>query len=261
MQNLKFILSTALIALAAASVPGLSNAAPTTFFGSDFNVGGLVPPNGNALFARNAFLTAVNNSFGESFESTSIVNGTAPTSAVPLSVFGNRASLFNNSGTAGRIQNDPFVAGEATGRFNTTSSVAGKWWETDSSFSLTFSAATQALGFYGTDFGDFEGALTLSFFLGLAAIESNVRVPLVAADSGSLLFFGYVNTQAFDRVVFNVGQFNPNNPGTFDVLGFDDFLIGTANGGPGPGPNPVPEPGTLALVALSLGLLAARRRR
>lgn len=260
MLKLKFIGSSLLIVLATAMLPHTATATVTTFFGSDGDAMGAIPSPSNAVVARANFTSALVSSIGESFESPSIVAGTTPTAANPLSIFSGNASLFRNDGTFGnaKIENEPFVEGVPTGRFNTSSPGAGKWWEASAAFSLNFSTATQALGFYGTDFGDFDGMLTLSFFSGLTAIDLDVAVPSSVGSNGSLLFFGYINSTAFDRVVFNIAQANPGDLGSYDILGFDDVIMGMANGTPPP-PG-VPEPGTLALVALSLGLLAARRR-
>ena len=264
MASLRSLASSVLVAMAAASSPGLASAEVLTFFGSDPFAGGTVPAGGMAQTARNLFNGALLTSATESFDAASFVVGNQPTSASPQAVLGGAGAMYRSTGALGTtvIENRTSVGGINTGRFNTSSAGAGKWWETSASFTLTLTSTVQGIGFYGTDFGDFGGSLTLSLFNGDTAVGGSIAVPEGGGQNGSLLFFGYVNTDSgfgFDRVVFTLGQVDPDDIDTYDFVGVDDLMIGTAGGGTNP--PPIPEPGTLALAALSLGLLARSRRR
>ena len=61
----------------------------------------------------------------------------------------------------------------------------------------------------------------------------------------------------YTRVRFDIKQ-TGTVPLSYDVFGLDDLLIAVAKTDV---PNPAPEPATLALAVLSLGALAATRRR
>ncbi len=261
MSSPKSLVSKFMLVSFAASLAGLASAAPLTYFGFDATPGGTVPAGGGSQAARTLFTSTLSSNATESFEGAAFVAGTQPTSARPQAVFGGNGTMFQNDGAPGttRIENNSFVGNSFTGRFNTSSATPGKWWETSASFTLSLTSTVQAFGFYGTDFGDFRGSLTIDLFNGNAAVGSTV-VPGGAAGNRSLLFFGFADSAInFNRIVFNLGQV-PTAPGQFDFAGFDDLIIGTLNGTTPP-PTGVPEPGTLALAALSLGLLAAARRR
>ena len=119
----------------------------------------------------------------------------------------------------------------------------GKWLEASSDFRYTFSRAISAFSFFGTDFGDFGGAFSLEFLSGGTQIYSSGTTIANPGGNGNVLYFGAVSTVSFDTVVFHIAQL----PGTnnLDVLGFDSFVVGLANG-------TVPEPTSLALVGLAL---------
>ncbi len=186
--------------------------------------------------------------------------GTTPTTG--FSYNGGTASL--SAGTATIVDGDSQGPDEReSGRYNMTPGVTtgsnrpsfGHWLEATSSFTYSFSTAISAFGFYGTDFGDFSGTVAVDFFDG----NSRVNTYDLSTDgtNGNLLFFGLASSDAFNMVTFRIAQ---SGGSTIDVLGFDSFIVGTAN----LGPTPAPEPGSLALVGVALaglGATAARARR
>lgn len=156
------------------------------------------------------------------------------------------------------------------GRFNTTGGfssgawASGKWWEATGDFTITFDAAISAFGFFLTDSNDFEGRLDLVLILEDGTEVSDPKTSGITGspgtESGSLQFFGLVDdARKFKGVRFDITQKAGTAPSDYDVFGLDDLLIGTANASTPP--VPVPEPASLALAALSLGALAATRRR
>lgn len=167
----------------------------------------------------------------------------------------------------GRIV-DASTTNAADGRFDTTQDANKRWWLTAYSFSLTFSGQVSAFGFYGTDFGDFEGQFEILLFSGDQQIATRT-IPTgtggtmpANGTNGWLQFYSIFDNEdvSFDRVLFKITQANPlGDPGEFDFLGFDDFVVGRFDTGTG---GNVPEPGSLALVGASLlGLAAVRRRK
>lgn len=181
---------------------------------------------------------------------------------------GGTATLSAGAATIidGDAQNDDE---HSQGRYNMTPGVVnpvtndplfGHWLEATNSFTYSFSTAISAFGFYGTDFGDFEGSITMDF-LNSNSLVYSAELTTVGAN-GNLLFFGLASTDLFNTVNFRLTQ--GSTAGPTDVLGFDSFIVGTANAGPPPTPTPAPEPGSLALVGLALaglGATAGKARR
>jgi hypothetical protein len=187
-----------------------------------------------------------------------------------------------SSGTSGTneipqppLQNPGLVAATGSaqfaGRFNTTGGfsngawASGKWWEATGDFKIEFdSGPVSAFGFFLTDAYDFKGTLKLLLEvvdppLGTPTTEV-LEIPGTSVpSSSSLIFYGFTDRQkSYRSVTFDITQ-SGTVPLNFDVFGLDDMIIGelaTPGGG-----GDLPEPATLALVAASLGALAATRRR
>lgn len=254
LQSIKLVIAASFVLAAFGSAHG----APTVYFGNnaaDQAANGSVPATSAAVAERVRFLASLGSFASESF-----------TTATAATILGGTAVLSQAVGASGKIEANKFgPAGEFPGRFNTTPNPVtgvvgdGKWWNTGSAFAVTLnSSVVNSFGFFGTDFGDFGGALRFDLFMGNTMVRSDVLIPGDGGrQNGSLMFYGYTDDQMnFDKIVFKITQASPN-PGLQDFIGFDDIVLGKLSG-PASG---VPEPTSLALVALSLGLLGASARR
>lgn len=227
--------------------------------------GGVV--SGDPLIRRTEFesLLVTNQIRTDGFSSYPTTTG-APIKTLDLgSTIGGSISMAVGGGRIATAETDV----PSNGRFDTTG-VGGiterKWWLTAYSFTLTFDQGISALGFYGTDLGDFDGGFELELLRanetagdGRVEVVKSTMSTNADAVNGTLQFFGFYDPDPqnkYTQVIFRITQAAPDVE-DFDFLGFDDFVVGPVAPG-----TPVPEPGSLALVgAALLGVAAARRRK
>jgi hypothetical protein len=254
----------AAVIVAASSLTGVitnsANAAVTTFFGEDANVGEanrlLVHPLSDA--ARANFLSSLVGVGTETFES--FADGTVLPLVLnfPGSVGGITATLSGS----GFVDVLPGVGTNGAGRYpiSGTHYLDGVNASTGgTALTINFSSQIAAFGFYGTDIGDFNGTIELRLS---GAVVSTVNVGNSTGNAGAgVLFFGVIdNVNTFDQVIFR------NTGSGSDVFGFDDMTIGDLQQVIPPGPGTaVPEPGSaltgLLAAGLCLGRFTARRRQ
>jgi hypothetical protein len=231
----------AAIAVASTFLSGAALAAPVTFFGQDLTPTNSEIAHPNSDAAQTALLSALVGVGTETFES--FASGTAP----PI------ALTFPGAGTATLSGSGSVQSGaDGAGRYPISGS---KYYNASSgNFSISFSSAIAAFGFYGVDIGDYGADLTLQL-TDTGGNVTNMAVPLTAGGGGStngnVLYFGFYDlTTQYTSISF----FNSSGGG--DVFGFDDMTIGSLQQ-----VRPTPEPGALALVGIALAGLAWQRRR
>jgi len=235
-------IGTALVAFAALTLCPPAHAT-MTFFGEDTGLGDgngrVAHPNSNK--AANNFLSKLVGVGTENFEG--FASGTTP----PFS------STFSGAGTAtftgaGFIANVP--SGDNGGRYPIS---GNQYFDAfASAFTITFSTAIAAFGFYGVDIGDFGGQVTL-MLTHLSGPPTMVTVPnVINGPGGGVLFFGFIDTaNPFTSITFG-----DTAPGV-DAFGLDDMTIGTVQQ-----VFPTPDSGsTLSLLGLAMVGLAALRRK
>lgn len=237
----KVLVSTAVSAVTALMCL-TAQAAPMVYFGENQSPGGNVT--GTPVSARTNFLASLTGVSNEGFEA--FADGDTP--PLNLSFSGSAGSLSATLAGSGTVI---ALAGGGAGRFNTTPG-GDTWFDVSGTFTIDFSTAISAFGFYGTDIGDFTGQVEID----LTDINDVVTTFTVAntinGNNGSLLFWGFTDTgNSYKRISFG------NSAAGTDFFGFDDMVIGDQR----QIVNPTPEPGSLALVGLSLAGLAAARRR
>lgn len=232
------------------------HAAPETFFAVDSAAGGSVPANSLSAAKKADFLSTLSTSTSEGFET--LTPGAPPSAASPLSIFSGAAKITQTLDPLG-LNSGNLESSSANGRFNTTGGASsGLWWRASMPFTITFGAAINAFGFYITDLGDFAGAMTLHLYSGDTLLDDVAVGSDPGKRDGSLAFFALSTASyRFNRIVFDIAQASGTAADSYDQVGFDDLVIGERATGGGT----APEPASLALAGLSLGLLAAARRR
>ena len=235
----KVILGIAFLTLlVGASMP--AQAGFMTFFGIDNSPGGTVPAGGLANTARNNFLSNLSGGVGtEDFES--FANGT-PT-PINLSFPGSSGAITATLTGSAQVRNLPVGGRYATSGNNYLDTSTG------GGFTIEFSSAISAFGFFGTDIGDIGGNLVLGLTNGDNKI---INLNTGGRPNGSLMFWGFTDDMnAYDRITFT-------NTSTGDAFGFDDMTVGDA----GQVTGVVPEPGSMTIFAAlgCFGLIARRHR-
>ncbi len=220
---------------------GSAFALTATFFGEDEGLGENSPllsyPNSTAAEAE--FLSNLVGVGTETFESY------ADNTYAPLGID------FGVAGTA-TLQGSGYVNEVTPGTTNGAGRYAisgSKYWEATNSFSIEFSEAIAAFGFYGIDIGDFGGNVVVELLNGESieyVIPHGVNV-----EGGGVLYWGVIDTEnLFTSVTFS------NTAAGVDYFGFDNFTIGSVEQ-----VVPTPEPGTIFMMGLGLLGLAGMGRK
>ena len=240
MKRLLGVLSMSLV------LTGLLFAAPShalqmTFFGEDLGLGEgtRLTSHPFADDARTDFFSYLVGVGTEDFESFS--NGATSPLLVDFGAAGSATLLGNGS-----IGNVP-TGTNSFGRFPIS---GDQYWESSSQlFALEFSDPVAAFGFYGIDFGDFNGEVMVTASNGVSTTYSIGHT--VGAPGGSVLYWGVIDTDnLFTSITFS------NSGSSADYFGFDDFSIGSREQ-----VLPTPEPATMLLMGFGLIGLAGLRRR
>lgn len=246
-------LSLAFVGAAALMASTVTQASIINFFGEDLNNSAYTPlastPNANAAAA--SFLSNLSGVGTETFE------GFAAGTSAPLNL------TFPGAGTATLAGGNGNVASTTPGTTNTYGRYAisgSHYWEVTAGgggdFTVNFSQAIAAFGFYGIDIGDFGGQITLGLANGASTIVTvNNTVGSNGNTDGSVLFQGIIGTTASD--LFTSVTFNTTT-GQGDVFAFDNLTIGSleqvTHGR-------VPVTGVLPLMGLAIGAMTLIRRK
>lgn len=253
------------VAVLAAAMMGMAGAAQAgylQFSGTDANGDPETPLTSvpNSATAEGLFKAELAaNVATEDFEGQS-VGATAPLVLNFTNVSTGVVTSATLAGGSGRVAEN-----DEDGRYSIPSGSTSKFWAVDAArsgdFTISFSQAISAFGFYATDVGDYGGTLSVELLLASGAWTSPFTITHAGQDAdGAALFFGLVAEDSDDD--FTQIRFRSTAPQT-DVFGFDNFTIATRNqlNDDTPPPSPTPIPGTLLLAGLGLAGLGAMRRR
>lgn len=157
------------------------------------------------------------------------------------------------------VMGAPMNPDNESGRFAVTVPIGGTQYFstnfTQLAFTITFSEPVSAFGFFGTDFGDFNGQSIIEVTTGSGMVESIVMPHQRTNEGGianslnaTLLFYGLVG----DGDTIKSAAFK-NVGGIFDRFGFDNLVVAISN---------IPEPSSALLLGLgAIGLCGCGRRR
>lgn len=243
-----------------------ASASYMTFSGEDANNSSATPLTAlpNSTGAETSFKSNLSTGVStENFESQ------ATGATVPLTL--NFVDLLTSAVTSATLSGGGgFVAAvtpgttDGFGRYSIPSATSSKYWQVNaggaSTFTITFSDAIAAFGFYGVDIGDFGGTVSVNLLDGSGNIIETVAVPATqgsgGSTDGSVIFFGLVSSGAASDFM---GISFSTTIGGGDVFAFDNFTIATRD--QVVPPNQTPLPGTILLAGLGLLGLGAMRRR
>lgn len=184
---------------------------------------------GPAITARNLFLTQLasyvtadmNHLAGGPVSTTTRIR-----SNLPRSIWSGLGTMTTDSTFETAYIGTTSSSSDYPGRFNTSSTTAGNWLDTDAAVNIALSSPRNAFCCYITDMGDFTGSVTLIFSLG-AAVVKTVAVPYQDMNTAEVLHVGYLNGAVlFDKIRIQINQNTVFDP--FDSVGFDDLVVGLA---------------------------------
>lgn len=173
---------------------------------------------------------------------------------------------FPGAGTAtlngnGQVSTVPVNGTNGNGRYSTSGTNFLETQVADGNFSIAFSEAIAAFGFFGVDIGDFGGQLELVLSLangGTQTVSAGNTMGSGGSTDGSVLYLGVLAESAdelFTGITFQMSGGTMFN----ETFAFDDMTIGSLEQVimPEP-PADVPEPSAMvslfAVGALGLGL-------
>ncbi len=157
------------------------------------------------------------------------------------------------------------------GRFPVTVPIGGTQYLDTNTVDLNFlidfhDTPVDALGFFGTDFGDFNGQVHIDVTDANGAVTSfGMPHPFdpISTPTGrlnaSLLFFGFTSDAPISQVRLSAAVGSGMDINTYDRFGFDNLVVATSSP-----TSSVPEPSSLAMLLAglaSLGFVSRKRFR